>query len=60
MANGLPIWDSTWAGVIVEAHWSASATSSARVVRWWVWVTVRRKARHSHSIRLASGSSVGV
>ena len=24
--------------------------------RRWVWVTVRRKARHSHSIRLASGS----
>ncbi len=37
-------------------HRSASATSSARAWRRWVWVTVRRNARHSHSIRLASGS----
>jgi hypothetical protein len=28
--------------------------------RWWVWVTLRRKARHNHSMRLASGSQVGV
>ena len=28
----------------------------ASVWRWWVWVTARRKARHSHSMRLASGS----
>ena len=55
-ANGLPIWDSTWSGVIVRAHRSASATRSSRHCRWWVWVTARRKARHSHSMRLASGS----
>jgi riboflavin biosynthesis pyrimidine reductase len=29
-ANGLPICDSTWAGVIVRAHRSASATRSSR------------------------------
>src|SRR5215216_5332053 len=55
-ANGLPIWLSTWAGVIVWAHRCASASSSVRVRRRWVWVTLRRKARHSHSMRLASGS----
>jgi hypothetical protein len=30
-ANGLPICDSTWVGVIVWAQWSASDTSSPRV-----------------------------
>src|SRR6266487_3655241 len=49
-ANGLPICDSTWVGVMVWAHRSASASRSGRSWRWWVWVTVRRKARHSHSI----------
>jgi hypothetical protein len=50
-AKGLPIWRSTWVGVIVRAHRSASATSSAKLWRRWVWVTVRRRLRHSHSIR---------
>src|SRR5215218_547051 len=55
-ANGLPTRDSTWVGVIVRAHRSASATRSTSAWRRWVWVTLRRKARHSHSMRLASGS----
>src|SRR5215218_2671191 len=55
-ANGLPTCDSTWVGVIVRAHRSASATRSTSAWRRWVWVTLRRKARHSHSMRLASGS----
>jgi hypothetical protein len=29
--------------VIERAHRCASASSSARVVPWWAWVTVRRK-----------------
>ena len=28
----------------------------AKSVRWWLCVTARRTGRHSHSMRLASGS----
>ena len=55
-AKGLPICARTAAGVRVWAQRSASANRGASVSRWWLWVTARRRARQSHSIRSLSGS----